>query len=237
MAKWQSIPTEQIEEYITDMMIEKEYAEYDSRRFISEKICKLELLTDELKYGVNKLKKLFSADTPNVYHIELNMKENYKKMRSIKETISLIGGYSGFIKRERMIENNAVELEFRQEGQHLHIEFPELLPKRVSDTKSFFTYSDVREMYEPSFRKFFSEGKHIIYAEKAVIIYTHYFSDKYRLMDHENFETKTITDLITSSILLDDSPKLCSVFMDYKRGEHSHTEVDVIPFSQFKDFI
>ena len=38
-------------------------------------------------------------------------------------------------------------------------------------------------------------------------------------------------------MLLEDNPKYCSIFMDYKMGEYSHTEVDVIPDKDFIEFI
>ena len=92
-------------------------------------------------------------------------------------------------------------------------------------------------MYEPAFSKFFSGRKHVIYSKKAVIVYTHFFSSEREFRDHDNFETKIITDLITANMLLDDSPKHCAIFMDYKMGEQSHTEVDVMPFEELKEFI
>ena len=105
------------------------------------------------------------------------------------------------------------ELKFWQEGEHLHIEFPSLLPKRVQ-LRSPFPQEDIRKMYLPSFEEFFKE-KHLIYDRKAVIIFTHFFNSKKLFIDHDNFETKVVTDLITSYMFKDDSPNFCAVYMDY----------------------
>ena len=125
------------------------------------------------------------------------------------------------------------------DGERLHIVFPSLLPKRIErqNNQAVYTNADIRQMYEPAFSKFFSGRKHVIYSKKAVIVYTHFFTSEREFRDHDNFETKIITDLITANMLLDDSPKHCAIFMDYKMGEQSHTEVDVMPFEELKTFI
>jgi hypothetical protein len=127
------------------------------------------------------------------------------------------------------------DLKFWWEGEHLHIEFPSLLPRRIQ-LRSSFTQVDIRKMYLPSFEEYF-KGKHLIYNQKAVIIFTHFFNSEKSLIDHDNFETKVVTDLITSYVFRDDSPKNCAVYMDYRMGEKSHTEIDVVPFEHLKDFL
>ncbi len=128
------------------------------------------------------------------------------------------------------------DVEFKRDGEHLKIIFPTLLPKRYKgdglDAQFFyFNYN-----YSNAFYNFFSNGKHIVY-DKAAIIYTHVFEDENHLADYDNFETKAITDKITSFILTDDDPRRCSMYFMYRIGEHAHTEVDVIPKRDLVDFI
>ena len=152
---------------------------------------------------------------------------------------SEIGQYSGFTGKQEINMIVGEKLNISMDGDRLHIDFPTLLPKRIGSTNNnaVYTSADIRQMYEPAFTEFFSSRKHNVYQKKAVIIYTHFFSSEKEFRDHDNFETKIITDLITGNVFLDDSPKHCAIYMDYMMGEHSHTEVDVIPFEELRYYL
>ena len=76
-----------------------------------------------------------------------------------------------------------------------------------------------------------------MHTNRVMIVYTMIFSNEKEFIDMDNFQTKEVTDLITTWLSLEDDPKHCALFMDYKMGECSHTEVDVMPYKDFAEYI
>ncbi|WP_026658230.1 DUF6100 family protein [Butyrivibrio sp. AC2005] len=229
---------EEIEEYVKNSIFEETEGS-DNRRAVSKMFKILDVHIASLKESADSLKEMMFEDSPSTYFVNNELVRLNSIIKKIVSKTAEIGRYSGFTGKHEI--NNIVgeELQIDMDGERLHVVFPSLLPKRIErqNNKAVYTNADIRQMYEPAFSKFFSGRKHTIYSKKAVIIYTHFFSSEKEFRDHDNFETKIITDLITANILLDDSPRHCAIFMDYKMGEYSHTEVDVIPFEELRDFL
>ena len=192
-------------------------------------IKKVQTDLSDLKYFFKDRERNREFITRDIDNIGNNLRRSMNKLYDI----SL---YTGMKIDERQDLLFKVDLEFHQNGEHLHIVFPDLLPRRISD-RSPVDREHIRRMYYPSFKEYFSNNGSVIYFQKAVIIYTHFFDSPDKMVDHENFETKVVTDILTSYLFKDDSPKHCAILMDYKIGEKSHTEVDVLPFKQMKDFL
>ena len=230
------VSDEELKKYVLDNIPQDEREEYDSREKADKLLSLAKGHISGLSSGLKNLSELLSVKVPSSYFVGQEISSINRHLRSISDEIyqlSIISGSSNKEDRKRAVE---VPLKFTQNGERLHIVFPDLLPKRVTkDTP--YTYADIKMMYTPAFENHFRTGKHKIYAEKAVIVYTHYFESEKDFIDHDNFETKIITDLITSWLLLDDSPKNCAIFSDYKIGDKSHTEVDVMPYKDFRNFI
>ncbi len=233
------IPEDEIKKYIEDNLSEEEYEKYDSKRTVRNILKTLDSYIESLGKSSDELKRLFDEDMPNGYFINNELQKFNRLLKRTVNKSSELGIYSGISGKERIREIAGEDLKMSMDGERLHIVFPTLLPKRIERTSksAVYTNSDIRQMYEPAFTRFFSHGKHIIYSKKAAIIYTHYFSSEKEFIDHDNFETKIVTDLITANLLLDDSPKHCAILMDYKMGDKSHTEVDVVPFDELKGFL
>lgn len=232
----ESLSEEEFGKIIEEYASEEEYDDYTSKKTVSDLLNTMENSSDRIKGSVNELREYMFCEKPNYCLIKKEIDKLNKNIRKMIKNVYEISLYSGAMDKSERLNMVEEQLLFSQDGEHLHITFSTLLPRRVTKD-SPVKITDIKQMYEPAFRKQFSNGKHKIYSEKAVIIYTHYFSSKKEFVDHDNFETKVITDLITSWLLLDDSPRFCSIFMDYKIGEKSHTEVDVIPFARLKEFI
>ncbi len=230
---------DELQRYVEDNLSEEEYDAYDSRREVRKMFDVMDKHIAALKVSTESLKQMMFEQTPNSYFVNEELKNVNVLLRRLVKKSGEIGRYSGFTGKKEMNRIVGEDLEMSMDGQRLHIVFPTLLPKKIERLSNQAVYSnaDIRAIYEPAFTRFFSRGKHIIYSKKAVIIYTHIFSSQKEFKDHDNFETKIITDLITANLLLDDSPKHCAIFMDYRMGEHSHTEVDVIPFDELKDYL
>lgn len=226
----------ELTEFAKHHMSDEEYASYDLKSNINKMLGKMDRYISELSSCNKTLREYYNVDEPNSFFISEEIVKINGILRRAVRNIYDIGLYSGSMKKEERKQILGENLEFSLDGEHLHINFPSLLPRRIKND-SPITSADVKQMYEEPFYQFFSSGKHKIYAKKAVIIYTHVFSSEKEFVDHDNFQTKEVTDLITSWLLLDDTPKNCAIFMDYKMGEKSHTEVDVIPFDKLKDFL
>lgn len=210
--------------------------DYDPKENVNSLINTLDSSADKMKESISSLREMVSEEKPNLYFVKKEIDKVNSIIRNCVGTVYKLSVFSGSMTKEERSNMIEEKLVFSRDNGHLHIIFPSLLPRRIKKD-SPLSHADIKQMYEPAFRKYFSDGKYRIYSQKAVIIYTHYFESQKDFVDHDNFETKVITDLITSWLLLDDSPKFCSIFMDYKIGEKCHTEVDVIPFSELKDFI
>ena len=217
----------------------EEHETSDNRRAVAKMFKTLDGHISSLKASSEFLKALMFEESPNAYFVNSELVKLNAIIKKIVGKTMEIGRYSGFTGKQEISRMMGEELEISLDGERLHIVFPSLLPKRIErqNNQAVYTNADIRQMYEPAFSKFFSGRKHVIYSKKAVIVYTHFFSSEREFRDHDNFETKIITDLITANMLLDDSPKHCAIFMDYKMGEQSHTEVDVMPFEELKEFI
>ena len=222
-----------------DVRASAEHETSDNRRAVAKMFKTLDGHIASLKSSADFLKELMFEETPNAYFVNDELVKLNAIIKKIVGKTMEIGRYSGFTGKQEISRMMGEELEISLDGERLHIVFPSLLPKRIErqNNQAVYTNADIRQMYEPAFSKFFSGRKHVIYSKKAVIVYTHFFSSEREFRDHDNFETKIITDLITANMLLDDSPKHCAIFMDYKMGEQSHTEVDVMPFEELKEFI
>ncbi len=217
----------------------EEHETSDNRRAVAKMFKTLDGHISSLKASADFLKELMFDESPNAYFVNSELVKLNAIIKKIVGKTMEIGRYSGFTGKQEITRMMGEELETSLDGERLHIVFTSLLPKRIErqNNQAVYTNADIRQMYEPAFSKFFSGRKHVIYSKKAVIVYTHFFSSEREFRDHDNFETKIITDLITANMLLDDSPKHCAIFMDYKMGEQSHTEVDVMPFEELKEFI
>ena len=211
----------------------------DNRKAVEKMFKTLDSHIVSLKKSADFLRELMFEDYPSNDFVNNELVRVNSIIKKIVSKTMEIGRYSGFSGKQEINRIMGEELLMSLDGERLHIVFPTLLPKRIErqNNQAVYTNADIRQMYEPAFSNFFSENKHVIYSKKAVIIYTHFFSSEKEFRDHDNFETKIITDLITANLFYDDSPKHCAIFMDYKMGEYSHTEVDVIPFTELKSFI
>lgn len=129
-----------------------------------------------------------------------------------------------------------VNAEVAEEGAVVHIVLNCLLPKRfkngaLRDLESeYITYAD-------AINRAFARHNIPKYTEKVVICFRHIYTSEKEMLDNDNIEIKTAVDAIALNILHDDSPAHCSFYMDYGMGEYRHTEIDIVPESEFGSYI
>lgn len=230
------VTDEELVKIVYENVPETEREEMDIRGRVGEELTKIERILKKLPGKISLLRDAVTDLSDFGKAAGVYTKSIGKDARKILNSIDYIGRTAGGMSAEEIKRIPAVPLVFEKYEERLHIVFPDLIPKRIK-SDSVLTHRDIRAMYAPAFADFFSSGKHKVYEEKAVIVFTHIYKANERLIDHDNFETKPITDLITSRLLTDDSPVFCAVFSDYRVGEYTHTEVDVLPFSEFPAFL
>lgn len=198
---------------------------------INENINKI---SDDLIRKTKIIKNCDCRNINSILEIETQINQIKENLDEIKSEISKIAPKYDY--NELITQSNINQIKFEQVNEYLHIIFPTLLPRRLKGKNDIYSYQDIYMKYYADFFNYFSQnGKHLIY-DKAVLIYTHFFENESQLVDHDNFETKKITDMITSWILPDDNPKFCSQFFRYKLGDYKHTEIEVIPQKRFIEY-
>lgn len=119
-----------------------------------------------------------------------------------------------------------------------HIVFDSLLPKKPKtiENNMLNQYKIVRARYLNAFTEYFKDKRYAVYDKKAVICFIHHFSTEHNVRDHDNFEIKFIIDALATYLLVDDSSKYCSHYMDYVLDKKDYTEIFVVPISHFAIF-
>lgn len=237
LTRFSRINDEELQKYIEKEMPESEREEYDLRKEVSKILKAMDTYNKSLAKNVNDLKLYFDAEKPNPYFIKQEIGKLSNTVRKYVKRIYDVGLYCGCLTKEDRKEIVSEDLTFTQTGEKLHIIFPTLLPRRISQNDSPITSADVKQMYQKSFYEFFCTGKHRMHTDRVMIVYTMIFSNEKEFVDMDNFQTKEVTDLITSWLSLEDDPKHCALCMDYKMGEYSHTEVDVMPYDRFCEYM
>lgn len=116
----------------------------------------------------------------------------------------------------------------------LHIKLPVMLPKIKQHNAQVITLP-----LQISLKNFF-KNKNVDKKIPSVICFRHVYSKEAspsRFLDHDNVETKVITDVVTDFVLHDDGPQLLNHYHCSAIGKHSHTEIFIIPQNKFVQWI
>ncbi len=135
---------------------------------------------------------------------------------------------------ERVMEESVpVEIGFTEQGWFC-LRMPALLPKKRIGSGDY-----VRQFLYPAMQRFIGD-KDIEKYDKAVLVFRHVYPTDHpeRLMrDHDNFEVNVVSDVVALYMLRDDAPKYCNhYYCSAKGGNHSRTEVYVVPQTDFKSW-
>lgn len=115
----------------------------------------------------------------------------------------------------------------------VRIQIQLMIPRRTrfsSDVKRYY------EMlyYEP-LREFFATHPIAEATEPIVLWYRHCYADIHErsVMDHDNLETKLMTDMITHFLAVDDAPDQISTYVSASESAPTRTEILICPKSEF----
>lgn len=224
----------EFDDYVKERFGETE--EYKERQKRTSLIKQTNKLINEQKKITPELQAMKEALSEEQYSKAVFYgKESLKKTNHHAYALRKLLSELGYEEDLSSAVHSDIHLEGGIEEDILHIILPDLLPDKVKQGESR-RYAEITHMYMVAFKEFFDKGRFPIYEQKAVLVFLNYYESEQSLKDHDNFETKQIIDILSAFLLPDDNPKWCANYMDYKMGEHNHTEIYVVPYSKFMDF-
>lgn len=122
-----------------------------------------------------------------------------------------------------------IEIGFTEQGWFT-IRIPLLLPKKEDGSADY-----VRSFLYPAMQRFFRNKEPVRYGG-CVLIYRHVYSiyrPERKRRDHDNIEINMVSDIIALYVMEDDAPSLCSHYYCSAAAVEEHTEVYVIPKTDF----
>ena len=134
----------------------------------------------------------------------------------------------GKLKKE-IVEKKDVK--FIYEKESLRILLPELLPHKPQydvssgEIRYYYNIDVFRSSYYEVFAKEFMTGKYNMMEKKVLIIYKHHYKNLYNAPDPDNLDTKPMTDIITTFLLVDDSFPYCSQYHTAVEDNYEYTEI------------
>lgn len=218
---------------VTDISKSSDAIKYDGTAVVDKLLTDIETLLSKSAERVDYLRFLFENNRDREY-IAKTIKEIYRNFYQMQHKTRNLGEMCGEVAEDEFYSMSALDIQFYECEDRLKIVFPSLLPKRINyaSEKNLLRYNEMRAMYAPAFIKFGKERKFKGFKDKVIIKYTHFYESDRQIRDYDNYETKIITDLITPLVIVDDSPRECTIMSAYKMGDKSHTEVEVIPMTE-----
>ena len=232
---FKNLPEVEFENYIKDQFGEtEEYKENEKKNHLLKEFKKLLSETEKIQLGIqNTYDSIYES---NYKKAAFYGSDALKKSNHVTYRIRRLLAEFGIEEELTLSAATSFDVIGQIEGEILHLILPDLLPDKVKEGESK-RYAEIAHTYLTAFQKFFSSGRFPVYESKAVIVFYHYYKNEKFLKDHDNFETKQIIDILSAFLLTDDNPKWCSNFMDYRMGDTNHTEIYIVPESQFIDFL
>ena len=132
---------------------------------------------------------------------------------------------------------------FERHDDYLRVVLPEMLPRKQQydvqsgKMKYYYDIDKWKATYYEQFAKEFEHGKYRIFTEKVSLCYIMHIAPSMAkgMGDTDNYDTKVMTDIITTFLLHDDDFLCCNYFVDIVVDEgcndvsDSFTEIIVCP--------
>lgn len=135
---------------------------------------------------------------------------------------------------EQYRENNP-QVKFEKKDNILKITMPRLITWKKTNAET------ARKFYESSYMYYFLDyRKNTGYTlpDYYVLWYQHCYKKYFGnfVKDHDNMETKIVTDMISRCFNVDDSPFHCETHVSSKKAEKDCTEIYIVPRETFSEF-
>ena len=130
-------------------------------------------------------------------------------------------------------ETVSITIGYTKEGW-FSVRMPMLLPKKEHGSADY-----IRQILYPEMQRFF-RGKVLEKLDYACIVIRHVYSEdrpERRARDHDNIETRMVSDIVAMFTVVDDSPIYCTHLYVTAPGSEDRTEVYIIPQKELPDFM
>lgn len=196
-------------------------------------------------HRVNRhLKKVNSAVTAMLYfarmHKDLEAYDDTMKaeqaaeklVNELRKLVKVSGRPSAVMDVETIMEEEIpVEMGYTEEGW-FHLRFPRMLPKKEGGSAEY-----VRGFLYPAVNRYFRNAEYSRRFSDCVVIFRHVYDEncpENQARDHDNIELNMVIDTIAIYVMEDDTPFKCRHYYYSVAGPYDHTEVYVVPLSDWK---
>ena len=169
------------------------------------------------------------------YKMALRLEETVEKMVLLARVLPAYTGSPVAADEvgQIMKECIPVEVGFTEEGW-FSLRMPLLLPKKKSGSTKYLT-----DFLYPAMKEFFM-GKEPVRYRNCILVFRHVYDrnrPERKRRDHDNIETKTVSDVVALYVMADDSPNVCSNYECSVAGDVERTEVYVVPEKDFQAWL
>ncbi|MBR2401492.1 MAG: hypothetical protein IKB01_01815 [Lachnospiraceae bacterium] len=215
-------------------LYEQEYGDNQERNIYLSLLDHIETRHVLSQQQIDKIRnELSEKDYDAVYESTCKLIRQLEKITVDARSLPLGLGFNP-AKKKTFGNLDAANMFFEEENHILHITMESLLPSRdIGSTNLEY----LRDTYYNAFYERFKDGKFKVYENKVVIVFVQIYANNAPMRDNDNSETKVITDLISTFSLIDDNPYWCNQYFLSEKGEYTHTEIFVVPESQFVEFL
>ncbi len=130
-----------------------------------------------------------------------------------------------------LLDEVPVEMGYTEQGWFL-LKMPRILPGKEKGS-----IRDLRILLDAAFRRYPLKFPDVPLFSECVIAYRHVYDEnvpEQQWRDHDNIELNFVTDIVAQYVMEDDAPKKCHHHYMSSAGSEAHTEVYVVPNSEFK---
>lgn len=129
--------------------------------------------------------------------------------------------------------NKRPNVKLFKDNDGIHIALDRLLPSRKSSTQYIWDtyYQTLKKIKQEIWKDNYNYPD-----KKTIIIYCHYDNIN-SSRDYDNYDIKSMTDVITGLFLKDDSPKYVDIYHTSRNSEYKYTCIHLVSESNFTNFI
>ena len=130
---------------------------------------------------------------------------------------------------------NTAGVEIKKVRNAVKISMPRLIHKNKNQKDDVSAYYD--SFIRPPIEEYFKE--HPYKGGAYVLIYEHHYQNIHAkaVRDHDNLETKAMTDILMRCIGVDDHPSFCSTFVQSREANDNRTVIFIVGREKFPAFL
>lgn len=190
----------------------------------------------EIIDDINSLDNIKKIGISQFIETSYNIQKNAEKLCLSARLLPL---KSGFSKAKQEIEKTMIKETGICVGllnqKWIKITLPALLPKKETGGVEY-----IRDSLNVALNEYMKKHERELMKEPVIMIFHHIYSSTHkgrRYRDHDNIEINAVADVVTLNFLTDDNPNYCQHFQYTTLGETDHTEIYLIPTTDFPEWV